>query len=86
MTPTNFPQANKTFVHPPDLDETQCRSIPAFCGEVKEGNIDGAIVVVVAWKPSEDDLFNLNNGQPVFLSCIGGLPPHFLTTVFPYQV
>lgn len=60
----------------------QIANIPAFVGEVARGSMEGSIVVVTAWKPSESELHALNAGQPVFLSCIGGLQPHFLTTNF----
>lgn len=82
MTPVSFVQANANFSAPSDLHEQQVRTIPAFKGEVKFGSCDGVPLVVVAWKPDERELQALNAGEPVFLSCIGGLPPHFLTVSF----
>jgi hypothetical protein len=39
-------------------------------------------MVVVAWKPTAEELAALNAGAPVFLTTLGGLPPHFITTDF----
>jgi len=82
MTPTNFPESNSKFGPPPDLAESQCSTIPAYIGEIKQGSVDGVTIVVVAWQPSDLDLETLNKGCPIFLTVIGGLPPHFLTTNF----
>lgn len=35
--------------------------------------------VHVAWQPGEDDLARLANGGTVWLTVLGGLPPHFLS-------
>lgn len=80
MNPCDFPEANCSFKAPSDMDGSQCGTISAFRGTIGGGNIDGAEVVVVAWKPTEQELEDSNNGQPVFLLCVGGLPPHSMTT------
>jgi hypothetical protein len=80
MTPTDFEGSNAKFGPPSDLEETQCGTIPAFVSKVQRGSCEGAALVVTAWKPTPDELRQLNDGNPVFLSCLGGLPPHFLTT------
>lgn len=82
MTPVHFPEANTRFGPPHDLAEAQCRTIHAYTGTVERGSVEGAAVVVVAWRPSVVDLVKINAGEPIFLSCIGGLPPHMLTTSF----
>ena len=82
MTPIKFKEANTQFGPPPDLTESQCQSIPAYVGKISGGSIDGSQVVVVAWKPSPDELIDLNAGIPVYLAMIGGLAPHLLTTNF----
>lgn len=82
MTPIQFPEANATFAPPPDLDESQCMTIHAYVGETQGGTVDGANMVVTAWKPSEHELEMLNAGAPVYLTVLGGLPPHMITTSF----
>lgn len=82
MIPTEFPESNIKFKPPPDLEESQCGVIPGFTGEVVGGSCDGCPLTVVAWRPTAEELEAINNGAPIFLSIIGGLPPHFLTTDF----
>jgi hypothetical protein len=43
----------------------------------------GAICVRVAWKPDEIDLAHLARGGTIWLSCWGGLPPHYLQVQAP---
>ena len=82
MTPVDFPESNTTFGPPPDLEESQCQTIHAYHGTVPRGSVEGAGIVVTAWRPSAEELEALNAGAPVFLTCIGGLPPHLLSTSF----
>lgn len=82
MIPIAFPEANMNFKAPDDLEESQCATIPAYRGKIAGGSVDGIDVVVVAWLPSSEDLRRLAQGEPIFLSVVGGLPPHFLTTDF----
>ncbi len=41
-----------------------------------------AKIIVTAWAPDADELARLNAGAPIFLTFIGGLPPHMITTDF----
>jgi hypothetical protein len=82
MTPIPFPEANKIFKAPAGFDEAQVAAIPAYLGETRTGSCDGERCVVVAWKPDERELAAIAAGAPIFLTCLGGLPPHFLTTNF----
>jgi hypothetical protein len=82
MSPTNFSQANCLFGPPKDLEESQCKKIPAFVHQIKKGSIDGATQCVVAWIPDRQDIERILQGQPIFLSVMGGLPPHYLSTSF----
>ena len=83
MTPIEFAEANVVFGPPPGLEESQCASIPACSYQMVGGPLDGCSIVVVAWKPNAEDLRRLNEGSPVFLSVIGGLPPHYVSTSPP---
>lgn len=82
MTPTHFPEANAVYGPPADLDESQCMKIPAWDGQVKTGTCDGAKQVVVAWRPTDQEIEAMKNGQAIYVSFLGGPPPHFLTTSF----
>ena len=82
MNPATFPQANTKFGPPTDLAESQCLTIPAYMGRVQGGSVDGSTIVVVAWLPTAEELKQLNAGAPIYLSCMGGLPPHFISTDF----
>jgi hypothetical protein len=82
MNPITFPEANAKFGPPSDLKESQCMTIPAFQGIVQGGSVDGCLLVVVAWKPSPEEVRQIAAGAPIFISMIGGLAPHFLTTHF----
>ncbi len=82
MTPHHFPEANSHFGAPADLDESQCMTIPAYQGVVHGGSIDGIRQVVVAWLPDEQERARIAAGGPIFLSMMGGLAPHYLSTSF----
>jgi hypothetical protein len=86
MTPQSFPQSNCRFTAPVDLDKSQCAAIDAYSGAVNGGSVDGSRITVVAWRPSPQELAELNAGEPIFVSVMGGLPPHFLTTSFEQAV
>jgi len=82
MSPVSFPQANTRFGPPRDLAESQCGSIPAYIGTINQGSLDGSTVAVVAWMPDAAAIARINAGSPVYISMIGGLAPHMLTTDF----
>lgn len=82
MTPTDFPQANCTYRAPKGLEDSQVQPIRAYKGVVKSGSCDGTVMTVVAWLPSPEELLALAHGQPLYLTFLGGLPPHFPTTHF----
>lgn len=77
MTPSTFPEANTAFKAPSDSSESQCCTIEAF-----GGSCDGVPMVITAWRPSPEELSELNRGGLVYLTVLGGLPPHFVTTSF----
>jgi len=82
MTAADFPQVNTEFTAPDGLDEAQVKSIPGFAGVVERGSVEGLRLIVVAWKPTEAELERLNAGELIYLTVLGGLPPHFLSTSF----
>lgn len=82
MRSINFPESNVNFGLPLELDASQCRPVRAYAAQISSGSLDGAIVVVTAWQPDPIDIARIAAGEPVYLSVIGGLPPHFLSTNF----
>jgi len=86
MNPVSFKQANGVFGPPPELTKEQVCPIPVFVGQVMGGSCDGCTAVVVAWEPDEADLTALNQRGLIYLSCLGSLPAHTLTTSFESAV
>ena len=82
MNPASFPESNRTFGPPGDLSESQCMSIRAYIGVIERGSLEGAHVVVTAWQPTPEEIELIKEGKPIFISFIGGLPPHFPTMSF----
>jgi hypothetical protein len=83
MTSTHFPEANTRYGPPPDLTDAQCGIIYAHEAAVERGSVEGAHMVITAWKPDARELEALNAGAPVYMSMLGrGLAPHFLSTSF----
>lgn len=82
MNPTTFFEANCKFKAPVDLDESQVSTIDAYRETKSGGNLDGSQFVIVAWQPTEKEIEQMKLGAPVFLTMLGGLAPHFLTTDF----
>lgn len=85
MIPATFPEANTFFGPPQGLTESQVKSIPAYLGEA-QGSLDGLQLAVVAWEPTPEELETIKNGGLIYLTCIGGLPPHFLSTNFAHAI
>lgn len=86
MTPTTFPQANTVFGPPPGMDESQVKSVHAYLGEVKKGSCDGSRLVVVAWEPTPEEREHIACGGRIYLTVLGQLPPHMLTTRFEHAI
>jgi hypothetical protein len=86
MSPTDFPECNARFGPPSEMAESQVMTISAYIGESKQGSVDGSRLAVTAWKPSAEEITDIINGNPVFLTCMGGLPPHFITTRFEQAI
>lgn len=57
-------------------------TIPACITDIAGGSVDGHTAVVVAWQPNELDKLRISQGEPIFLSMLGGLAPHVIGTSF----
>lgn len=77
-----FAEANTLYGPPLGMTEEQVKTVHCWEGYAGRGSCDGSKMVVTAWKPRPDELAALNAGEPVFLTVLGGLPPHFITTNF----
>lgn len=86
MEAADFPEANGCHGAPAGMSESNVKTLPSFKAKIEGGQFDDADMVVVAWRPSAEDLDRLSQGGLIYLSCIGGLPPHFLCTTFPEAV
>jgi hypothetical protein len=82
MIPADFAESNTVFGPPPDMTKEQVEPIRAYVGEVARGSCEGARLIVVAWAPSAEERAAIEKGSLVYLTMIGGLAPHFLTTDF----
>jgi hypothetical protein len=83
MTPVEFPQANTHYTPPHGMTEGQVATVHAWAGEVARGPCEGAPVIVIAWRPTQEELVNIVSGAPIYLSIMGAsLPPHMLSTTF----
>ena len=82
MNPAIFPESNMRHCSPKGMDEAHVKTIPSCRATVNGGVWDGSDVVVVAWQPTEAELKELNAGGRVYLTMMGGLPAHFVSTSF----
>lgn len=82
MIPANFRETNALFGPPDGMEESQVQKIPAYVGETKQGSLDGSQVVVVCWQMSDRERQLITEGGPVYISFLGGMPPHYPSTSF----
>lgn len=82
MNPILFPECNTKFGPPEGYSEDHCKTIPAYVGMINEGCWEGSNLVVVAWKPTPEELADLNQDGVIYVAVIGGLMPHALSTTY----
>ena len=63
MIPIDFPGRNWIFEKPDDWKDEDCMSIPAWVGENRLGPL-----IMVAWKPSKEDIDAINRGEPIYMT------------------
>ena len=86
MSPIRFKESNASIKPPDYLTEDQCETVYAHCGQIDGGNMDGSATYTVAWLPGDAERERIASGECIYLTCLGGLPPHFLTVGFPCGV
>ncbi len=82
MNPVIFPECNTLFGPPPNLEESQCQSIPAHVGEIQGGSCDGLLQVVVAYQATKEEAEMIAKGGLIYFSMIGGVAPHYPSLSF----
>lgn len=82
MTPVKFDQCNVRYGPPEGLAESQVRTIDAFRSEVQTGSMEGSQMTVVAYRPTQQEVEQLQEGGLIYITFMGGLPPHFPSTSF----
>lgn len=83
MTPIEFPEANDVFGPPEGMDESHVQTIRTY-GAIKSGGaFDGSPLIITCWKPTPEELIQLNTGMPIYISFLSDrLPPHMLSMSF----
>lgn len=82
MIASDFPEANGTIKPPTGYAESQVMPLRIFMGEVERGAVEGAKICVSCWRPTVEELAALVSGAPLFISFLGGMPPHYPATNF----
>jgi hypothetical protein len=82
MMPLEFKGTNVTFMIPNDLarNQTKARPIRGRILQVSTGPLDGLAVAIVAYKPNSLEISRLLAGEPVYISFLGGVAPHYVST------
>jgi hypothetical protein len=80
MRPTTFPAANIRLTAPNGWTEDDCQDIHAL----KQGDPKFGESYIVAFKPTQADIFAQQNGEPIYIRVTGGLfPPMQCFTLDP---
>jgi hypothetical protein len=82
MSPAKFPEVNANYGPPSDLEESQCRTILAYRGQIEGGSCDGLDCVVVAYHVDEATLATLKRTGLIYFTMVGGLAPHYPSLSF----
>lgn len=85
MTFEDFPEANFTYPKPKFLNDEEADSLRVFTGNLNSSA--GVLPVIVSkWKPSYEDLLDLNNGGSIYLVVLGHtMPAVSVSTDNPFQ-
>ncbi len=76
MLPTQFPEANFTFLKPEGMTDEECMDLPVW-----KGNFNGSPAIISCWKFAKEDLEEINRTGQIYLSIAGsGMPPVSLFT------
>lgn len=81
MFPTSFAESN-TIAGPPDgIDPDQCQTISVLATL----NPQGVPIVISCWKLTAEELAEINKTGRVWLTCMSGMIPCYLTVEKPFS-
>jgi hypothetical protein len=81
MLPTQFPEANFTFLKPEGMTDEECMDLPVWKGSLGVGTPG----IISCWKFAKEDLEEINRTGVIYLSIVGsGMPPVSLFTENPW--
>jgi hypothetical protein len=83
MKPETFPQKNFTFGPPQGVSEQECGNLPCYRGKEEGTNWP---VIISAWKPSAEELAEINKTGIVWLQIYSnGMPPVSVSGISPWK-
>ena len=82
MIPSSFPESNN-YLNPPDgVDVNTCQVLSVWQGP----SADGVPLVISCWKPTKEELEQLNRTGRIWLYVWGAtMPPVALLTKHPFK-
>lgn len=81
MFPSTFPQSNHVFDKPAGMTDRLCEALCVFCGV----NPEGFPIVVSCWKPTAEELAEINRTGRVWLMTWGRtMPPVTVLGLTPF--
>ena len=79
MNPQRFAESNTVMLAPHGMEE--CNNIHAWKGAWGQQP-----AVITAWRPTPEELVQINLGEPIYLGCCGTtMPPVFLIVGSPFE-
>jgi hypothetical protein len=83
MIPANFDEANGQLGPPEGMSEDECHTLRVWRGP-REG--DGAPMVISCWKPTQEELKEIQRTGRVWLWIMGNtMPPAFISGSHPWK-
>lgn len=80
MIPCSFPESNGYYDRPENMPE--CEVLSTFTGK----DLGGQLVVISCWKPTKEELEEINNTGRIWVWHFGTpLQPHAVTGTSPFQ-
>lgn len=82
MNPTSFEESNTYYDKPESMSYEECQALSVFRGK----DVSGADIVISCWKPTKEELEEINRTGRVWCYHFGTLlQPHALSGHNPFQ-